>query len=435
MATIFSLFNTILPVIKKEFLATLAQLQWVMNTLGIFLCSTLVVMGRIADNYGRKRLFVIAAIVSVLAFCGIGLAPDIHVIIACQALTGLGAAVFLLSSQSIMLQYYAGDETSKGMAIWAGVVAIGLALGPLIGGAFSLFLGWRWLFFILAILMLVGMALTIAKTADPKRSDQKEALDGWGALLLGITIAAFVVDIVEMNYLPHWLLITVGVIFVLALTGLIFHEKRTKNPIILFHLFKNGPFLKGSFANGLTIFYVWGAFFVLPYYLQTVLHVSEFYAGLYMLFVSIPLAAMSFVIGKLFLRFGAKKMLAIGFSFMLIAALIQTQMTPSLPIAVFLVSCLFFGFGWGFTWSVSMTAAMSDLPEDNAATASGTFLTFQEVGGSIGLACVVAVARMFPHFINGYRASMWVLVTAAAIALVISLRLGSRKKKENTYAS
>jgi len=132
---------------------------------------------------------------------------------------------------------------------------------------------------------------------------------------------------------------------------------------------------------------------------------------------------MSFVIGKLYLKHGEKLLLSIGFSCMLIAALIQTQMTPQMPIAIFLVSCLFFGFGWGFTWSVSMTTAMSNLPEGNAATASGTFLTFQEVGGSIGLAAVVAVARTYKHFLNGFQGAMWVLVAASVLALIIVLTL------------
>ena len=423
MAMIFSLMNTLLPIIQKEFSASLAQLQWIMNVLGIFLCSTLVVMGRLADNYGRKRLFIIASLVSAAAFTGIGFSTSANMIIFCQAFSGLAAAVFLLSTQSIMLQYYTGNETSKGMAIWAGVVAIGLALGPLVGGATSLFLGWRFLFFILGFLMLVGMVLTIFNTADRPKVGGKVPLDGLGAGLLWLTIASFVIVIVEMNFLPHWALILLVVVFAVSLVGLILHEKKTSNPILLFDLLKNGAFLKGSCANGLTIFYVWGAFFVLPYYLQAILHVSEFHAGLYMLFVSVPLAAMSFVIGKMYLKYGPRRLLIIGFAFTAVAALIQTQMSPHFPIYVFLVACLFFGFGWGFTWSVSMTAAMSDLPEGHQATATGTFLTFQEVGGSVGLAAVVAVARSHKHFLNGYQSAMWVLVAASVLALIIACRI------------
>lgn len=424
-AALFSLINTILPAMQEEFSSTLTQLQWVMNIMGIFLCSTLVIFGRIADKYGRNKLFIIASILMIVSFVGIGFSTNIYTIFVCQALTGLAASVFLLSTQSIMLQYYTAEATGKGMAIWAGVVAIGLGLGPVIGGAIATFIGWRTAFFVLAAFVFLGMVLTILRVAEMK-SQRQTKLDILGAFLLWLVVASFILDLVEGQFVPAWLAIIVGVIFALSLIGLIIHERRVANPILLFDLLKNASFLKGSLANGLTIFYVWAAFFLFPYYLQSMLHTTEFMAGVFMLFVSVPLATMSFFIGKWYLKFGAKKLLAIGFSLTAIAALIQTQMTPQMPVYFFLIACVLFGFGWGFTWSVSMTTAMSNLPEGEVAASAGTFLTFQEVGGSLGLAVVVAVVRLHKSFVPGYQGAMWVLVAASLIALGLALSIRAK---------
>lgn len=429
VSILFSLLNTILVLIQKEFSASLLQLQWMINIFGIFMCSSLVIMGRLADYYGRKHLYVIASVVLATSFIGICFSKNPGMIIFFQAFSGLSTAIFLTTTQSIMLQYYPGKETSHGMAIWAGVVAIALGIGPIMGGVFSDFIGWRSAFFILAILVFIGMVLTVFNVEDNlKKTESKKLkkLDSIGAFLLWITITSLVVAIVEMHYLSNLMIAILFIIFITTLLSLIIHEIKNPEPILLFSLFKNNSFLKAASANGFTMFYVWAAFFLLPYYLQTVQKVSALYAGIDMLFVSIPLTIMSFFIGNLYKRVGHKPLLGAGFILMAIAALIQTQMNPHWPVIIFLISCLCFGFGWGFTWSVSMTAAMESVPENEIGVSSGTFLTFQEIGGTVGLAVVVTVVRWNPQFMLGYQNAMWILTIISIVSFFLAINI---KKK------
>ena len=387
------------------------------------MCSSLVIMGRLADYYGRKRLYLFASVLLATSLIGISLSTSAEMIIIFQVFCGLSTAVFLPTTQAIVAQYFPGEKTSYGMAIWAGAVAIAVGLGPFIGGIFSQTLGWRWIFVILATLVLIGMFLVILGFKETKITVKSKKLDISGAILLWLVIASFVFAIVEIHYLPISLTIVSFFVFAIALTCLVIHERKVVNPVVQFSLLKNGPFFKGASANGLTMFYVWAAFFLLPYYLQTVQGVSALFTGIDMLCVSIPLTMMSFIIGRWYGKFGPKILLSIGFSLMAVAALIQTQMNPNWPISIFLISCLFFGFGWGFTWSVSMTAAMEKIPQEEFGVSAGTFLSFQEIGGSVGLAIVGTVVRWQSQFINGYHNAMWILVATSIISFLLAINI------------
>lgn len=264
----FSTINTILAVIQRDLHASVTQLQWIINIYGIFIASSLVVMGRLADKFGRKRVFLIGIILLMIAMLGSGVSPSPSWLIVFEAIFGLAGAILLPVSQVLIINLYSLAKRSKAMGIWTSSAGIALGAGPIIGGIVAHALGWRWIFLLIAAITLMTLILVMRFVPDMEREHTHPSLDLPGAISLTVCIASFVIATVQHNLWGYTSIIVFYCVSVVALMVLLMIERQAQNPIIRAELFTNRNFLCASTNNALLLFFGWSGFFLIPYCLR-----------------------------------------------------------------------------------------------------------------------------------------------------------------------
>jgi MFS family permease len=253
-----SAVNVALPVLQREFGATAAQAQWVVESYALFLSALLLLGGVLGDRYGRKRIFLIGTILFAATSLWCGLSPSIEMLIAARAAQGVAGALLTPASLAIISAAFA-DETERGMAIgtWSGFTAITSALGPVLGGWLVENVSWRWVFFI--NLPLAAVVVFVALHGVPEsRDEQAEGLDIPGAILATVGLGALVFGLIE-GPVRGWgdpLVLASLVVGVVGLVAFVAVERRVASPMLPLSLFRSSTF---SGVNLLTLL-LYGAF-------------------------------------------------------------------------------------------------------------------------------------------------------------------------------
>ncbi len=429
----FSLVTIATPVIQKEFSASILELQWMLNIFGIVISIFLVTMGRLADTFGRKQLFLIGILGAGCSSIMSGFAPSPAWIIAAQGIMGLAGSILLPVSQALISHSFPDHERGRAIGIWASMMGIALCAGPIVGGTLISLWGWRSIFLMNIPLLLIALPLILRYAKESKSIIHRGELDLSGLIVLAIAIGSLVVGIVQG---PSWgwdspqIIILLGM-FILSTISLIFIERRALFPIIHPEFFLKPTFLFASLGNFCMMFYVWTFLFLMPLYLQNVRNDTPFEAGLIMLFAMTPVALFSSSVGKFYARVGPRMPMILGFLSFLLSIALQFFLEPTSSLMLTCASCLFFGIGTVLIWGPSTTAAVSVLPKDLAAVASGGFSTVQEIGGTIGLTITGTIFRIgHPQFMVGFRYGLWALATVLAIGFLASLPLTKQKNKK-----
>lgn len=415
---VFSELNLALAAIRDHLGATLSQLQWVINIYGILVASTLVLFGRLGDIIGRKRIFLVALALLALAMFLTGIAHSIYLVIAAQALNGISSAIVMPVSQAMVTTMYGEQRRSKAIGLWAASTGIALGLGPIYSGFIIHALSWRWVFLLNVPILAVSFVMVWIYAIDSRSDEQAPRLDIVGALVLFVAIASLVTMIVEAETWTPMATVLLAAISVASFAALIILESRVKQPIIREELFRNRAFLLASFCNCMLLFFIWADFFLLPLYLQSVMGYTPLHAGAIMLMVTLPLVFFSMRSQFFYDRFGPKRLIIVGFVILIISALVQCWFAQKISFGLIVVATITFGLAWALIWNPSATKAVSTLPLSQAGIASGTFVTFQEIGGSMGLALTGAVVRLYPSLAVGYPRGMMLLVVVAVIGLI-----------------
>jgi EmrB/QacA subfamily drug resistance transporter len=430
IAVNFSIVSTALATIQKEFHASLLQIQWMLNIFGIFMCVSLVLMGRLADSYGRKKVFMVGLAGSGVASLIAGFAPTASWIIAAQLVQGVAGAILLAVSQALMTHLFPAKQRSIAIGVWAAIAGITLGLGPLLGGAIIDFIGWRWIFFInvptaIVALGIVGLSIRESKNRKPVQEDV------FGTLLLMLTIGSFVLGVIQG---PSWGWVSLPSLaccltFFTALPAFIYVEAHAPFPIIQPQFFLQRAFLLPSLTNFCLIFFMWTLFFFLPLYFQQVKNYSPFQTGVLMLLVTAPVALFSHPVGRWYAKVGPKILIVIGFFLLMASIFLQFFFGPSSLLPLNITASLFFGFGWVLVWGPSTTAAISSVPREHAGIASGAFTTIQEIGATVGLTITGTVFRSSASpFMEGFRHSLWILLSLMVVGVIAAMKMEKRIK-------
>jgi EmrB/QacA subfamily drug resistance transporter len=435
-----SIVNVALPSIGRSLHFSESNLQWVITAYAITFGGFLLLAGRTADLFGRRRVFVVGVVIFTLASLVCGLAWSEGVLIASRAVQGLGAAVITPSALSIvMTTFEEGAERNKALGIWGALGGGGAAVGVLAGGVLTKYLGWEWIFFVNVPVGALALLLTPRFVRESK-SEREKTQDIGGAVTVTAGLALLVYAVSKApahGWSSSWTLGRIAVAVVLLLVFLAI-EARHRDPLMPFRIFRIQT-VAGANAAGLLLGAITFAnFFLLTLYVQQVLHYSALKTGITFVATAGTAILWAGIAQALTTKIGVKPVLAIGFVAMTAGNVYYTQ----IPVhgsfwSALLPGYLLVGFALPFTFIPISIAALAGVSHDEAGLASGLINTAQQVGGAIGVAVCSSVSlshfnhliakhgpSYFPQaFTSGTSLAFWVLVGVSVAAFLAGLTL------------
>ncbi|MGH7203498.1 MAG: MFS transporter [Candidatus Levyibacteriota bacterium] len=439
-----SITNVALPAIKQSLHFSTNTLQWVITAYALTFGGFLLFGGRAADLFGRRKTLLLGMSGFTLISLFIGLSQSAFMIIALRALQGLAAAFMSPSALSIVLTTFSeGNDRNRALGFWTTIATGGAAVGLLLGGTLTQYLGWRWNFFInvpigIFVITMLSRLLPIHEQEEVNRSH----LDLPGAALVTASIISLVY-VVSEGATWGWLsLQTVG-LFILSLAllmGFILRESHTENPLIPLSIFKSRNVVGANLMMAPIFAGMFGNFFMISLYTQTVLHFDPVLTGLSFLPFPVILGIVSTRVAKLVSKYGYKRFLFIG---PIIVAIAMAWFTR-LPVQGNYFIDLLPGFilmplGLGMTFTPIVLAATSGVPSNRAGLASGLINTSQQMGGALGLSILSTVAAAatvnnssldkMTATVIGYQHAFFIAVILIIFATVLGGFLIVEKKR------
>jgi EmrB/QacA subfamily drug resistance transporter len=378
----------ILPAIGRELDTSTTGLQWTANAYLLAFAVVMVAAGRLADIFGRRLLLLIGIAIFIVASSLCGLAQADWWIIAARAVQGTGAGVFLTASLSIVSGAFPLEEQSKGIGVWAGVIGIGIAVGPFVGGFLTEVASWRWFFFVNIPVALLAVFLTLIVVRESRDETAGRHVDLFGLTTVTAGLTALVFGIQQSETLGWGSVIVVGTLAagVILLALFVFVEPRLHEPLIDLRLFANRGYLGANAVAFAQNFGLGAVMFFLTLYLQYVLDYSPLEAGL----VFLPLTAL-FTIGNLQASrvagaIGPRLSMAGGMTLVAASFLLLALVTPTSGLTIVLAALVIAGIGQSLAYTISTTAGMGAIPPAKAGAASGVLQMVRQLGVVFGVA-------------------------------------------------
>jgi EmrB/QacA subfamily drug resistance transporter len=391
-----AIVNVALPAIKEGLAFNDASLQWVITAYILTFGGFLMLGGRAADLFGRRRVLVMGVASFTIISLLIGLAGSSTMLVLLRALQGLAAAFMSPTALSILLTTFReGHERNRALSVWSVVASGGAALGVFLGGVITETLGWRWNFFVnvpVGILAVLGIMKYLP--AHIKESKDKH-LDLPGAALVTSGLMALVFALTqapEHGWLSSLTLTPLG-LSMLLLGAFLINERIVKHPLVPLSTFRIRNVSGANLIMLPTMAGGFGLFFFASLYIQNVLHYSPVMTGLSFLPVPVLIGIVSTKTPRLIARYGFKPLLVVGLSLAAIGTFILSLLTTeSSYITHLLPAFVFMGTGFGLLFVSATVAATAGVPTDKAGLASGLINTSQQIGGALGIAILAVVA-------------------------------------------
>jgi EmrB/QacA subfamily drug resistance transporter len=390
----FAIVNTALPAIQKELGVSFVVLQWVMNIFVLALSIFMVNMGRFGDTFGRRPMLYLGLALFGIASLFSGLASGGVMLITFRGLQGIGLAMILPSSLALISNSFPENERGRAIGIWTGIVGIGLALGPVLGGVITSSLGWRWVFFVNIPILFMATAICLLSVREAAGESEKR-IDWYGFFLMIAGVGSLITAIIEGPVWGFGSVKTLSLFTVALVCIILFYvvETRVKSPIIDFKLFGRRGFISGSISNFTLVASAYSAFFLMPLYLGNIMHKEAFVIGLLLLPITVLIVVIAPFAGRVVDSRGAKLPILAGLACLALSALIQSTYKPESSMYWIVFGFIFMGLGWGWMFGSGAFAAISSLPKELAGTATGALWTLQNLGGSLGLAVAGVIFR------------------------------------------
>jgi EmrB/QacA subfamily drug resistance transporter len=423
-----TIVNVALPSIGRGLDMGVSELEWVVNAYTLSFAVFMLTGGRLADLYGRRLIFDTGLVLFTMSSLACGLASNADVLIAARSFQGVGAALMMPATLSIISAAFEPSERGTAIGIWAGVAGSALAVGPLLGGLLAEHLGWNWIFFVNVPVGVLAFVASLLFVVESRSGELEQRLDLPGLATSAAGLLALVYALIEGNR-HGWssprilgLLVAAGAL----LGAFVLIELLSRRPMLDLRLFGNRTFSGANIAALFVSLAMFGIFFFVSLYMQNILGYSPVHAGVVFLPMTFLVVITAPLAGKTTDLVGARWPITIGMTLLAAALWSFSTLGVDGTFLEMLPGMLVGGVGMGLAMGPMTTAALSAVTVDRAGVASGVVTTSRQVGGSLGVALmgaiVAAAAESVPstdprfpvQFVDGFQNA---LEFGAAVAL------------------
>jgi EmrB/QacA subfamily drug resistance transporter len=388
--------NVAIPTIQRNLHLSVAGLEWVVGSYILVFASLLLLGGRMADLFGRRRLFLIGLTIFTLASLAAGLASDGSELIAARVIQGLGAALLVPTTLAIIMATFDNArERTRAIGIWTAIGALALGFGPLIGGVISQHLRWGWIFFINVPIGVITFAIAIATMQESRDTSAARRLDLPGLLSSSLGLFALTYALIE-GHDDGWTSPLILVAFgfaAAAMAAFVWVESRASYPMVDLSLFRSRVFAGGTTVMMLWAFGILGIYFFTSIYLQTILGFSPTKAGFSFVPMALAMAAFASLAPLVAPRIGTHRTVALGTAVMAVGLYLVARLGGGATFAGLMPGFLLFGAGAGLMNVPLTNSVLHSMPPERSGMASALMNASREVAGLLGITVIGAVLR------------------------------------------
>lgn len=415
-----SVVNVALDALRRQFATDVAGLQWVLNAYTLVFAALLLSSGALGDRFGARRIFLFGFVVFTLASAACGLAGSLPLLVTARLVQGLGAALLVPNSLSMLQRAFPDrEQRSRAVGWWGACGGISLAAGPMLGGVLVTHLGWRSIFLLNLPIGLIGICLTLRHVAAHGGSHRR-SLDWSGQATAILALAATTVALTEAGALgwAHGLVRGSLLVAIVAALGFVWIEARSAAPMLPLSLFRSPTFAVASVAGVVVNFAYYGLIFVFSLFFQIQQQLSPQLAGLAFLPMTVVLMAVNVLAGRLITHVGSRRLMVVG---LLLAALGYALLLPVSRDGAYwllVVPMLLAAGGIALLVPTMTNATLSSVDASRAGIASGVLNSARQVGGMLGVA-------IFGYLIRDTAAAAFMRGMHASIGIAVALLLAA----------
>jgi EmrB/QacA subfamily drug resistance transporter len=385
--------NVALPSIQRDLDADIADLEWVLNSYTLTFAVLIATGGRLGDIFGRRAMFLLGVVIFAVTSATAGLAANSEMLIASRAVQGVGAALMMPATLSIVTHAFPASERGKAIGTWAGVSALALSIGPVVGGFLTEHVGWQAIFFINLPVAVGAVLATMFAVRESRDETVDRTVDYSGVISLTAGLTAIVLALIEGNSWGWGSLEIVGLLAggFAALAAFAAIELRSRAPMVEFALFRTRQFIGSNLVAFIITFAMMGSFFFMALYMQDILGYGALEAGIRFLPTTMVIAVVAPVAGRLSDRLGPVWPMSFGLAILSVSMFLFSGISVSTTYSGLLLPFVLMGVGIALVMSPMSTAAMNAVSVQKAGVASGVLQMSRMVGGTVGVAATGAI--------------------------------------------
>jgi len=420
--------NVALPSIRHDLGASIQTLEWTVNAYVLAYAVLLLTGSALGDRLGRKRMFIFGIALFTAGSVAAALSPSIDFLIAARATQGVAAALVTPLTLTLLAEAFPPHQRGLALGVWSGISGIGVALGPLVGGALTQLASWHWIFW---VNVPIGIALVpLAASRLVESHGEVKRLDLPGLALASAGLFGVVYGLVRSQSLG-WSSAEVVVSLIAGtalLVAFVIQELRTDAPMLPMEFFANRGFAVTNAVSLAMYFGMFGSIFFLSQFLQTVLHNSPLEAGVKLLVWTGAVMVVSPAAGFLSERYGSRMFMAVGLGLQAIAlGMLASLASVDQSYVSMLIPFVLAGSGMAMVFAPSANAVLSSVRTSQTGQASGATNAIRELGGVLGIAVLATVftsngSYASPQaYVAGLTPAMWVGAAVLAVGALVAL--------------
>jgi EmrB/QacA subfamily drug resistance transporter len=425
-----------LPSIREDLGATIQSLEWTVNAYTLSYAVLLLTGAALGDRFGRRRMFLLGLALFTVASAAAALAPSTGALIAARAVQGVGAAIVTPLTLTLLADAVAVERRGLAIGAWSGISGLGVALGPLVGGAVVEGISWHWIFWLnvpigLALLPLAARRLT--ESHGPARSLDLPGVGLASAGMLGLVYG--IVRGAELGWTSATVLgsLTAGAVLIAAFVA---WEARTPEPMLPLRFFRSRAFSSVSVVSLAMYFGVFGSIFLLAQFFQVTQGYSPLEAGIRTLPWTIMPMFIAPIAGVLSDRIGSRPLMATGLALQSIAiAWLASVSTPTVPYGDLVLPFIMAGTGMALVFAPAANAILGAVRPEEAGQASGATNAIRELGGVLGVAVLATVFASTgsyaspQEYTDGMTSAIWVGAAVLAVGAIAALFVPAKQRE------